>query len=119
MMDTRTREVIPYCVGETDVFYADFDPPEMDASRRLLDGRTIASATAALMNGATGTITEVDVVSAPVTINGVLIEANTGVKFKATGLTVDANGAETLVKIIATLSDGAIKPLVFRFLVEP
>lgn len=119
MMDTRTREVIPFCVGETDVFYADFDPPDMDATRRLLDGRTISSATAALMNGAAGTISEVAPVTIDTTVNGVLIEANTGVKFKATGLTVATDGSETLVKIIATLSDAAVKPLVFRFLVEP
>jgi hypothetical protein len=119
MMDTRTREAIPYCVGETDVFYADFDPPDMDQNRRLLDGRSISSATAALMDDAAGSITEVAVVASDTTVNGVLIEANTGVKFKASGLEVSTDGKETLVKITATLSDGAIKPLVFRFMVEP
>jgi hypothetical protein len=119
MMDTRTREVIPYCVGETDTFYADFDPPDMDATRRILDGRTISSATAALMNGAAGTIDQVAVVTSNTTINDVVIQANTGVKFRATGLTVATDGSETLVKITATLSDGAVKPLVFRFFVEP
>jgi hypothetical protein len=118
-MLTQSREAIAWSVGEEDWVYADFDPPDLEDDQDILDGRTIDSAgTPTIMDDQAGTISEVTVVSAPVTINGVLIEANTGVRFKVAGLQVRTDGAETVVKVPVTLSDGAKKALGVRFRVE-
>lgn len=116
MHDTLTRDVIAVSVGEEDDYYADFDPP--DLAGLLLDGRTIASATAAVMDGEPGTVSSVEAVSADVTVNGKTIEAGTGVKFHVAGWAVRSTGRDTIVKVIATLSDGNKKPLGVRFKVE-
>jgi hypothetical protein len=121
---TQTKVPVYYSVGEVDFYFADFDPPDMPADGRILTDeegqlRPIVSATAELMNSAPGTISDVTVLASPVTVNNVLMEPGTAVKFKAAGLQVDPGGRETLVKILAVLSDGAVKPLAFRFVVEP
>lgn len=120
-MLTLTREAIPYRVGEVEWYYADFDPPTMPPSGNLLDGRSIVAdpaPTATLLDGAAGTIDQVSVVGSPVVINGVTIEAGTGVRFRAAGLQPRDGGQETIVNVVATLSDGSIKPLGVRFLIE-
>ena len=120
-MLTLTREAIPYRVGEVEWYYADFDPPTMPASGNLLDGRTIVAdpaPTAILMEGAAGTIDQVSVVGSPVVINGVTIEAGTGVRFRVAGLQPLEGQRETIVNVVATLSDGSVKPLGVRFIVE-
>lgn len=118
-MLTLTRNVLPYRVGETEWFYADFDPPNMPAADSLLDGRTIESATAALEAGASGTIDQVSVVGgAGETVGGVLIAAGTGVKFRASGLQPRSDCREVVVNVVATLDDGSVKPLGVRIAVE-
>jgi hypothetical protein len=121
---TKTTEPVYVSVGESDFYFADFDPPGMPSNRRPLAGengvdRSIVSATAELMNGAAGTISDVSVIASTTAVDEILMETGTAVKFKAEGLQVNPTGGETLVKILATLSDGAIKPLVFRIIVEP
>lgn len=118
-MLTMTKEAISYREGEVEWYYADFDPPTMRASQSLLDGRTIASATASIVDDLAGNVTNVAVVSGGgETVNGVLIEAGTGVKFKVSGLETRDGYQETIVNVLATLSDGSVKPLGVRFMVE-
>ena len=64
-MLTLTRNVVAYRQGETEFFYADYDPPGMPAAGSWLDGRTIVSdpaPTAVLAPGNAGTIDQVSVV---------------------------------------------------------
>lgn len=120
MQDTQTADAIVVSVGEEDDYYADFDPDSMGEFAKLLDGRTIVSATAEPLDDEPIVIPEESVV--PVTentvVNGKTIEAGTGVKFHASGWRVRTGCKDTIIKVIATLSDTNKKPLNVRFKVE-
>ena len=125
MLETCTRRPIHVSVGEDDVYFADYDPGDIDPNARPLDGgngelRQIVSATAEVMAGGTVTIPpeSVEVVTENTVINGETIEAGTGVRFRGHGWQVRADQQETIVKVLAVLDDDSVKPLGVRFMVE-
>lgn len=88
-----------------DFYYMDFGP--------ILKGRTISSITSVVVDSQTagssdGTVSSSSVLSTNTTVyitegNTRLIEANTGIKFKITGLTA---ASEYIVTAAVVLSDG-------------